>query len=115
MKDSGGHGGNTPQEILVPFVAIGASCPGDYEKPYEMEQIDISSTLAMLLGIPIPSSSLGMISLPMLGKLSTSRKLFSLYYNALQVFMHYRQIPGFETTSKTIEHHNNVYCHYIIQ
>ncbi|XP_046746051.1 GPI ethanolamine phosphate transferase 2-like [Diprion similis] len=111
MKDSGGHGGNTPQETLVPFVAIGASCPENDNQPVQIDQIDISSTLAVMLGIPIPASSLGSISLNVLRELSTSRKLFSLYYNAKQVFNHFKRLTGFKATGAYEKYSNAIKLH----
>ncbi|XP_048511974.1 GPI ethanolamine phosphate transferase 2-like isoform X6 [Athalia rosae] len=98
MSDSGGHGGNTPQEVLVPLVAIGASCPQESDEPFELAQVDIGSTLAVMLGIPIPASNLGSISIDLLRELSSSERLFSLYYNAKQVFKHFQSLPDHQET-----------------
>ncbi|KAK0168022.1 hypothetical protein PV327_001863 [Microctonus hyperodae] len=60
MKNSGGHGGATPEETLVPFVAFGLNNTSNIRDNFiQIEQVDIATTLAVMLGIPIPSSSIG--------------------------------------------------------
>jgi hypothetical protein len=54
---SGGHGGHDSDTLLEPFILVGKSIsPG--EKP-DIQMVDVSPTLAGLLGIPIPASAQG--------------------------------------------------------
>ncbi|XP_043527407.1 GPI ethanolamine phosphate transferase 2 isoform X3 [Frieseomelitta varia] len=98
MKDSGGHGGSTVSETTVPFVIIGTKNHQNYIKdPIEISQIDIASTLSVILGVPIPYSNIGTIFLDALYDLPISKKLFILYYNSKQVFNHFQKLVGYES------------------
>lgn len=97
MKDSGGHGGATSEETLVPLLAFGRPCTNKNE---EIAQIDIAPTLSVLLGTPIPSSNLGTVILELMSELTWSQKLFALYYNAEQLFLQYKNIPEYSTSGK---------------
>lgn len=96
MKDSGGHGGATPEETRVPFLAIGANCPSNNSEPTQIDQIDIAATLAMMLGIPLPSSNLGSVSMNLINRLPDDSKLFRLYYNAKNINEHFQKIPEYQ-------------------
>lgn len=98
MKNSGGHGGATPEETLVPLVAFGLNNTLNVRNNFiQVAQVDIATTLAVILGIPIPSSSIRSISLNMINNLSPSNKLFILYYNAKCIFAHYKKISDYQT------------------
>ncbi|KOX71550.1 GPI ethanolamine phosphate transferase 2 [Melipona quadrifasciata] len=98
MKDSGGHGGSTVSETTVPFVIIGTENHQNYIKdPIEISQIDIASTLSVILGVPIPYSNIGTVFLDALYNLPISKKLFILYYNSKQVFNHFQKLVGYES------------------
>lgn len=97
MKDSGGHGGSTLSETNVPFIAIGGECLQKHSHFTEIEQIDITSTLSIILGVPIPFSNLGTVFLDTLYELPISKKLFVLYYNANQVFKHFQKLTDYES------------------
>ena len=101
MKDTGGHGGSTPEETLVPFLIFGpSSCVSDNDKPNWMTQVDMASMLSMMLALPIPSPNVGSIPIVMLNGLSESRKLFFFYYNSQQVFKQFKKLPGYESTGE---------------
>lgn len=105
MKNSGGHGGSSLEETQVPVIFFGTDCKSQVKNPIKMSQIDIAPTLSVLMGIPIPQDNLGTMSSEMLQLLPTSNRLFVLYYNAKQLFEHYKKIPDYDKTSK---------CHYKI-
>ncbi|XP_034944555.1 GPI ethanolamine phosphate transferase 2 isoform X2 [Chelonus insularis] len=99
MKDSGGHGGSTPEETLVPLIAYGtdyssSNLAANHDK---IEQIDIAATIAMMLGLPLPSSNLGSVSIDIINTLPFQSKLFMLHYNAVQVFKHFEKLPDYES------------------
>lgn len=100
MKDSGGHGGATLEETLVPLLAFGKPCTNKQSPNQEIAQIDIAPTLSVLLGTPIPSTNLGTVILELMSDFSLSHKLFALYYNAEQLFLHYQKVSGHQYTSE---------------
>ncbi|XP_058796314.1 GPI ethanolamine phosphate transferase 2 isoform X2 [Phymastichus coffea] len=108
MKDSGGHGGATSEETLVPLLAFGRPCTNKNE---DIAQIDIASTLSVLLGTPIPSSNLGSVILELMSELTWSQKLFALYYNAEQLFLQYQKIPSYSTTDAFTNYQNAIKLH----
>ncbi|KAL0279217.1 UNVERIFIED_CONTAM: hypothetical protein PYX00_000822 [Menopon gallinae] len=63
MKDSGGHGGVTYPEIILPLVSLGRACnyiPG-WPKEYIAEQTDLAPTISTAFGLPSPVQSIGKI------------------------------------------------------
>lgn len=78
MRDTGGHGGNSPPEVNVPLIVAGVNCSAS-ERVYE--QIDIVPTMSVLMGLPIPASSIGSLIPEMLGELSEDEQLYALQYN----------------------------------
>ncbi|XP_020292494.1 GPI ethanolamine phosphate transferase 2 isoform X2 [Pseudomyrmex gracilis] len=115
MKDSGGHGGSTPQETTVPFIAIGDThCArqksGD---PIEIEQIDIASTLSAALGLPIPATNIGSMFLDSIYRLDDEKRLFLLYYNTRQVLEHYQKLAHCESQIENVrrKYTDTVYHH----
>nr|XP_033336582.1 GPI ethanolamine phosphate transferase 2 isoform X1 [Megalopta genalis] len=97
MKDSGGHGGSTISETIVPFIAIGGKCMQHRNHFTEITQVDIASTLSTVLGVPIPHSNLGSVFLDSLYDLPVAKKLYVLYYNAKQVFSHFQQLTDYKS------------------
>ncbi|CAH0550257.1 unnamed protein product [Brassicogethes aeneus] len=77
MKDGGGHGGSTFAEVNVPFVALGLDC-----QPGKMKQVDIPVNLAILLGLQIPSTSIGQLNPNLLSSLTLEKYLLGLLYNS---------------------------------
>lgn len=78
MRDTGGHGGNSAPEVNVPLVVAGAQCTAS-EEIYE--QIDIAPTLSVLMGLPIPTSSIGSLIPELMSELSEDEQLYALHYN----------------------------------
>lgn len=97
MKDSGGHGGSTISETTVPFIVIGGEYHQNYNNPIEISQIDIASTLSVILGVPIPYCNIGTVFLDSLYDLPISKKLFVLYYNSMQLFNHFKKVVDYES------------------
>ncbi|KAG5897768.1 hypothetical protein JTB14_019987 [Gonioctena quinquepunctata] len=77
MRDSGGHGGSSYSETNVPFLVIGLQCDDSY-----FPQTDIPVNLAVLLGLDIPSSTIGKIQRSLL-TFTLEKYLYVLRYNAL--------------------------------
>lgn len=94
MKDSGGHGGSTPQETTVPLVVMGGTRCSRQEsgEPIEIEQLDIAATLSVALGLPIPLTNLGSVFLDSIYDLPDAKRLFLLYYNSKQLFDYFRSL-----------------------
>lgn len=63
-----------------------------YRKIYQ--QIDIAPTLSVLLGLPIPSSSIGTLIPELLEGLSHDEQLVALYYNTHRL---YRKLERYKT------------------
>ncbi|GAB0089939.1 GPI ethanolamine phosphate transferase 2 [Sergentomyia squamirostris] len=78
MRDTGGHGGSSAPEITVPLVAISTNCSTS-GKLYN--QIDFAATLSVLLGLAIPSSSIGNLIPELLVDLSAEELLLAQLYN----------------------------------
>lgn len=58
------------------------------------EQIDIAPTFAVLLGLPIPASSIGSLIPEMLAVLDDDEQLFALHYNGLRLMENLRMQSG---------------------
>ncbi|KAH0541215.1 hypothetical protein KQX54_021289 [Cotesia glomerata] len=103
MKNSGGHGGATLEETLVPLIII----DGNYNENNnnsntkmvnQIDQIDITTNLAVILGLPLPYLNIGVISLNMINyNLSSAQKLYILYYNGRQVLNHFKKLSNFHS------------------
>lgn len=62
--DAGGHGGQDPIVLQEPFVLVGAGVkPGEYG---DLNMVDVSPTLAALLGTRLPASAQGEVRTAML-------------------------------------------------
>ncbi|CAD6241866.1 GSCOCG00009347001-RA-CDS [Cotesia congregata] len=103
MKNSGGHGGATPEETLVPLIIIGGNYNENhnnlnYKMINQIDQIDITTTLAVILGLPLPYLNIGVVSLNMINyNLSSAQKLYILYYNGRQVLNHFKKLSNFHS------------------
>ena len=97
MKESGGHGGATLEETLVPLVALGRPCA---ERSEEILQIDIAPTLSVLMGLPIPLSNLGNVVGELLDDSEFSQKLFAMFYNAQQLFSKWQKIQKYNNRGR---------------
>lgn len=51
----------------------------------QIQQVDIAATLAVLLAVPIPTNSLGVLIDNALTGLNTDQKLKAAYINAVQI------------------------------
>lgn len=71
-----GHGGTSQAEVQVPLVALGLDCDNS-----TFLQTDIPVNLAVLLGLNIPSSSIGNLQPALLKSLNMSEYLYALRYN----------------------------------
>lgn len=99
MKDSGGHGGATFAETNVPFVVSGTKCVND-----SIEQTDIASTLSVLMGVNIPSSSVGKLSVNLLNSSNFYRILYSLLYNSDVLLFKSEKYKGILETAKELHY-----------
>uniref|UniRef100_A0A182T086 GPI ethanolamine phosphate transferase 2 C-terminal domain-containing protein n=1 Tax=Anopheles maculatus TaxID=74869 RepID=A0A182T086_9DIPT len=78
MRDSGGHGGSTHPETLVPLVIVSDQCAKSEET---FLQIDLAPTMSILMGVAIPYASIGSMIDPALKMLHRREMLYALYYN----------------------------------
>ncbi|XP_058461351.1 GPI ethanolamine phosphate transferase 2 isoform X2 [Malaya genurostris] len=78
MRDSGGHGGSTYPETHVPLIFIASNCSKSNQI---FLQIDIAPTLASLVGVPIPFSSIGSVIDPALNGIPPVDRMYLAYYN----------------------------------
>ncbi|XP_051540084.1 GPI ethanolamine phosphate transferase 3-like [Myxocyprinus asiaticus] len=69
MTDTGDHGGESQKETDAALFLYSSStlfpAPGSQVEPEVVPQTDLVPTLALLLGVPIPYSSVGQILLPL--------------------------------------------------
>ncbi|XP_018052891.1 PREDICTED: GPI ethanolamine phosphate transferase 2 [Atta colombica] len=98
IKDSGGHGGSTPEETTVPIITVGGTIcvyeDTELRIPIEVQQLDIAVTLSAALGLPIPSTSLGSVFLDYIYNLQDDKRLFLLNYNSRQLFDHFQKFTN---------------------
>lgn len=59
MRDAGGHGGSTAAETLVPLIVLGHTCNKNSKDTYD--QVDLATTISLLLNIEVPETSIGML------------------------------------------------------
>ncbi|XP_033738770.1 GPI ethanolamine phosphate transferase 2-like isoform X2 [Pecten maximus] len=86
MSDQGGHGGATPSETRVPLLLISPRFTlHREEKTIEVDQVDVTPTLSVLFGLPIPKNNLGVIIYDALDGFCTEDRVMALWKNALQV------------------------------
>ncbi|XP_039252036.2 GPI ethanolamine phosphate transferase 2, catalytic subunit-like isoform X2 [Styela clava] len=84
MTDKGSHGGTTHHERNTPllFLSPKISLESDIDIPTEVQQIDLTSTLSVLFGLPIPRNSMGKLITPLIQRLSPADQLHVLEYNS---------------------------------
>ena len=69
QADAGGHGGPTEKEVMTPLAFVSPLLRSRKEIDFDskagkdFKQIDLTSTLAILTGVPVPSRNSGIISL----------------------------------------------------
>lgn len=93
MRDTGGHGGSSYAETNVPLVFIGAKCNQDDDV---FKQIDIAPTLSVLMGLPIPASSIGIIVPHLIMNFTMEQKLYAYYYNGKRLLNKLIDLNGIE-------------------
>lgn len=109
MRDTGGHGGSSPGETFVPLVVTGSEC-----EPSEViyNQIDLATTVSVLMGLPIPHSAIGTIIPELIGSLSPEQQLFALHYNGERLlakirdkfrFDHFDQLEFFKQHQEAVQ------------
>lgn len=82
MSDSGSHGGSSKAEVEIPLTFIVDGCKPDARLNL---QIDLAPTIAVLMGVPIPSNSLGSLLLGALDSLESNQKLYAAFLNAQNI------------------------------
>uniref|UniRef100_A0A182JVZ3 GPI ethanolamine phosphate transferase 2 C-terminal domain-containing protein n=1 Tax=Anopheles christyi TaxID=43041 RepID=A0A182JVZ3_9DIPT len=82
MRDSGGHGGSTHPETIVPVIIVSDECAKSEET---FLQIDLAPTMSVLMGVAIPYASIGSVIDPALKMLHRREMLHALYYNTLRL------------------------------
>uniref|UniRef100_H3CAA8 GPI ethanolamine phosphate transferase 3, catalytic subunit n=1 Tax=Tetraodon nigroviridis TaxID=99883 RepID=H3CAA8_TETNG len=91
MTDSGDHGGESQKETDAAIFLYSPSplfpAPPSQGEPAVVPQTDLVPTLALLLGVPIPYSSVGQVLLPLFpsGQTEGLSQLDALWINAKQV------------------------------
>ncbi|XP_053672798.1 GPI ethanolamine phosphate transferase 2 [Anopheles nili] len=78
MRDSGGHGGSTHPETVVPLIIVSDQCAKSDDT---FLQIDLAPTLSILMGVAIPHASIGSTIYPALKGLHRKDMLYAHYYN----------------------------------
>ncbi|BES91421.1 Metalloenzyme superfamily [Nesidiocoris tenuis] len=85
MKDSGGHGGSSFEEITVPVAIINGGCDRT-SNGMVIDQVDLVPLLAISMGVPIPAASIGHVHPKLLENLlQPSELLYALYYNTARM------------------------------
>lgn len=79
ISDSGSHGGSSKAEVEIPLTFIIESCKPDVEPKL---QIDLAPTIAVLMGVPIPSNNLGSLIFGAIDMLQMNEKLYACFVNA---------------------------------
>lgn len=90
MSDSGSHGGSSKAEVEIPLTFLMEGCQPDSESISDFSnhlQIDLAPTIAVLMGIPIPSNNLGSIIPGVLGGFEMTHKLYAVYTNARNMYL----------------------------
>lgn len=85
MSNIGSHGGASAAEIQTPFLLTASDFEGMPSNTLERYQIDIVPTLAILMGVPIPRSSLGVLIPEALAVLPARQQLSAAYQNLQQL------------------------------
>ena len=82
MSDSGSHGGSSKAEVEIPLTFIIQGCKPDIRTKL---QIDLAPTVAVLMGVPIPSNNLGTILFGAMDSLELKQKLYAAFLNARNI------------------------------
>ncbi|XP_028315942.1 GPI ethanolamine phosphate transferase 2 isoform X2 [Gouania willdenowi] len=87
MSETGSHGGSSEPEVNTPLVLISPAFrrKAGMEKPVVVEQVDLTPTLALGLGLPISQNSVGRVIAGLLEETSMRDQLRSLHLNGHQL------------------------------
>ncbi|XP_049593812.1 GPI ethanolamine phosphate transferase 2 isoform X2 [Syngnathus scovelli] len=87
MSETGSHGGSSEPEVNTPLVLISPAFKRkvEMEKPDEIEQVDLTPTLALALGLPISQNSVGRVIASVLEESSLRDQLRFLHLNGHQL------------------------------
>ncbi|XP_054157245.1 uncharacterized protein LOC128955597 [Oppia nitens] len=94
MTDIGNHGGNTPQETDTALLFLStkktktsSEYNGFGKRALRVRQVDIASTLSVLLGVPVPNKSMGKVMLDVLNAMNMKKdnQLCHMFANALHI------------------------------
>uniref|UniRef100_A0A672QDE1 Phosphatidylinositol glycan anchor biosynthesis class G (EMM blood group) n=1 Tax=Sinocyclocheilus grahami TaxID=75366 RepID=A0A672QDE1_SINGR len=87
MSETGSHGGSSEPEINTPLVLISPAFrrKAGFEEPGVLEQVDLTPTLALGLGLPISKNSVGHLIPAVFEELSLREQLRLLQINGHQL------------------------------
>ncbi|XP_069781979.1 GPI ethanolamine phosphate transferase 2 isoform X6 [Narcine bancroftii] len=99
MSDTGSHGGSSNHEVNTPLVLISPAFRKKYSfvPAEDVEQTDLTSTLALGFGLPIPQNNLGHLILSVFEERSLQEQLKYLHLNGYQLSLLIQEsIPTYE-------------------
>ncbi|XP_067850452.1 GPI ethanolamine phosphate transferase 2 isoform X2 [Heptranchias perlo] len=99
MSDTGSHGGSSNHEVNTPLVLISPAFrkKDSFAASEYVEQTDLTSTLALGFGLPIPRNNLGSLILTVLEERPLREQLRYLHLNGYQLSMLVQEsIPAYE-------------------
>uniref|UniRef100_A0A3P8QVL6 GPI ethanolamine phosphate transferase 2 C-terminal domain-containing protein n=1 Tax=Astatotilapia calliptera TaxID=8154 RepID=A0A3P8QVL6_ASTCA len=116
MSETGSHGGSSEPEVSTPLVLISPAFKrkAGMEKPGVVEQVDLTPTLALGLGLPISQNSVGRVIQSVLEETSLRDQLRFLHLNGHQLscllkdsISDYEKEVGFEQFRVAEKAHGN--------
>ncbi|XP_071396637.1 GPI ethanolamine phosphate transferase 2 isoform X5 [Centroberyx affinis] len=116
MSETGSHGGSSEPEVNTPLVLISPAFKRKVglEKPAVVEQVDLTPTLALGLGLPISQNSVGRVIAGVLEEASLRDQLRFLHVNGHQLSCllkdstpEYEKEAGFEQFRVAEKSHGN--------
>ncbi|XP_054593926.2 GPI ethanolamine phosphate transferase 2 isoform X1 [Nothobranchius furzeri] len=116
MSETGSHGGSSEPEISTPLVLISPAFrrKGGMKKPEVVEQVDLTPTLALGLGLPISQNSVGRVIPGVFEESSLRDQLRFLHLNGHQLscllkdsIPDYEKDAGFEQFRVAEKAHGN--------
>uniref|UniRef100_A0A674A063 Phosphatidylinositol glycan anchor biosynthesis class G (EMM blood group) n=1 Tax=Salmo trutta TaxID=8032 RepID=A0A674A063_SALTR len=99
MSETGSHGGSSEHEVNTPLVLISPAFKKKVgmEKPSTVEQVDLTPTLALGLGLPISQNSVGRLIQPVVEEASLRDQLRFLHLNGHQLsYLLKDSMPAYE-------------------
>uniref|UniRef100_A0A672F662 Phosphatidylinositol glycan anchor biosynthesis class G n=1 Tax=Salarias fasciatus TaxID=181472 RepID=A0A672F662_SALFA len=116
MSETGSHGGSSEPEVNTPLVLISPAFKrkGKQQRGPVVEQVDLTPTLALGLGLPISQNSVGRVIPGVLEETSLRDQLRFLHLNGHQLscllkdsVADYEKDPGFEQFRVAEKAHGN--------